>query len=391
VAAASDSSGTIILYERPPADAKMTEEELGELLFAEEGNDAAAFYQLADQEGRILRFGVLEPRYDRVDELSVTFTQSIHHENPIYPRLALFETYATGPDQMFYRLDFSQAVLADERIVLAASLYNDTAIFTDLIDRVGTSENTLAALFFREDFRHYFRHQGVNASITARAPFGLAAAIGYVDEDQEPLSGRTNGSIFRPRDSFRDNPRATEGRLRRWSGSLGYDSSIAGRTPGFVHRHHVRYETTGPDVGSDFDYDRWEAESSITMRMGPDRIVTINAFGGGLVNGTLPPQERFYFGGLGTLRAQDFGSLEGDRAFLLNVEYAFNVFGQLQAVLFQDFGATWGAPQQLEDTQPRIDFGLGFQNRSGRFRVNLARDLRARRAPLVATVRLSPF
>ena len=117
----------------------------------------------------------------------------------------------------------------------------------------------------------------------------------------------------------------------------------------------------------------------------------VRAFGGGLVNGELPVQERFYLGGLGTIRAQEFGSLVGNRAFLVNVEYAFNVFGQIQAVLFQDFGAAWTAPLRIGDTQPRFDAGLGLQNRSGRFRINLARDLRARRAPLVATVRLRPF
>ena len=37
---------------------------------------------------------------------------------------------------------------------------DESTVFTDLRGRVGDGENTLAALFFREDFRHYYGREG---------------------------------------------------------------------------------------------------------------------------------------------------------------------------------------------------------------------------------------
>lgn len=388
-AEAREPRQTVVVYERDPDDDE-TKEEIERRLWPDLDN-LEPRYEFEDREGKTITFSFIA-RYDRVDELSGTFTQAFAHKRSFYPRFSLNETYSTGQDEWFYRLEFEQPILEQNRVVLGASVHDETTVFSDLIGRVGDGENTLAALFFKEDFRHYLLHEGVSTFVEGRLPGGPSLRIGYLDEDHRALSSTTNGSIFRPRTSFRVNPAADEGRLKAWRFALEYESASRRRSSGIDHLHAFLFETSSPNHGSDFDFDRWLFEGRIAWRLSVDQDVAVRLRTGGVISGTLPIQRAFFLGGLGTLRARDYGEFTGERCYLVNIEYGFSVFRQIQAVVFHDVGAAWQRPTSLGDTRPELDVGFALRNRSGRFRVNLARDLRARQAPLVVTVRLThPF
>ena len=69
---------------------------------------------------------------------------------------------------------------------------------------------------------------------------------------------------------------------------------------------------------------------------------------GGSIEGTPPLQERFYLGGIGTLRAHDFKELVGNRFFLANIEYRASVMEDLQVVFFTDMGDAWDTPERRD-------------------------------------------
>lgn len=379
-----DASPTVVVYERDPDP--LTEEELRDRLFySEEGH---VELRLEDARGKALQLG-LGARYDRVEELAILATQSLSGREGRTPRLNLMESFSTGLETWFYRVEFEQGLT--DHLHFRGAGFDEVSVFDDLAGRVGDTENTLASLFFREDFRHYLGREGVTLSLAARVPHDLGVGLAYTDQVQRALPVTTNGSIFRPRDSFRDNPPADGGRLRSWTIRVDHDASMR-RQRALTHRGFIAYETSSLRTGSDFEFERWNLKSVWTLAVGPEAAVTLVARGGGTTSGELPRQSRFYLGGLGTLRGHDFATLSGERMALVNLEYAFPIFGQVHAVLFQDLGAAWDRPHTVGDVRPALDAGLAFQNRTGSFRVNLARDLRAEDAPLLVTVRLGqPF
>jgi hypothetical protein len=384
----SAAAPTIVVYERP-ADEE-TPEELGERVWAQPEH-LHPIYTRVDREGKALSLDFL-PSYDRVDELSLRFTQSFEHRKRLYPRLRIQEIYSTGRNRWLYALAFSQPIFRREILTFAATFHDDTAVFTDLEDRVGATENTLAALFFREDFRHYFAREGLSLSLGHRPVAGFSATATYTDEDQNPLGRNTNGSVFRPRGSFRENAAADAGRLRSWSFEAGYASPPRRLAPGLLQRHRLLYEIAGHDAGGRFEFERWVAESLVKLKVAPDQELMLQLRAGGRIAGFLPAQRQFYLGGIGTLRGHAFGSLRGDRMLLANLEYGFDLMHGFQGVLFHDVGTAWVHPRELGRVRPELDAGLGVRNRTARFRVDLARDLRANRAPIVVTVRIAqPF
>jgi hypothetical protein len=381
----ASAAPTIVVYERP-ADEE-TPEEVAERIWAEPEH-LHPIYTRVDREGKALSLDFL-PSYDRVDELALRFAQSFEHRKRLYPRLRVQEIYSTGRDRWLYALAFSQPILKREFLTFAATFHDDTAVFTDLDDRVGATENTLAALFFREDFRHYFAREGISLSLGHRPGAGFSATSIYTDEDHNPLGRNTNGSVFRPRGSFRENVAAEPGRLRSWSFEVGYLSPPRRVAPGLHQRHRLLYEVAGHDAGGKFEFERWLLESLMRLKLAPDQELLLQLKTGGKVAGVLPVQRWFYLGGIGTLRAHPFGSLRGDRMFLVNLEYGFDLIHGFQGVLFHDVGTAWEHPRELGRVRPELDAGLGLRNRTARFRVDLARDLRAIRAPMVVTVRIA--
>lgn len=389
---APDSTDTpiIVVYESPKAEEEGVSREVREKLFSAP-QDIEISYQIEDREGKLLRFDV-QPTYDRVDELSVTFTETLKHARRLFPRLTLSETFSTGREKLLYRLDFEQPFSLRHRLALGFSVFDETAPFEDLLDRVGLAENTLAALFFREDFRHYYAREGIGAHATLGWQSWPTLTVTYRDEEHASLPSTTNGSLFRPRTSFRKNPEAAEGRLRSVHFGLQYSNRTKGQHLGFVHRHRLSLETSGPATGSDFDFDQWRGESNFLLQMGPDQNLVVRVRAGGLMTGTLPPQNRFYIGGIGSLRGHEFSTVSGDRLFLTNIEYGFGVFAGIQAVVFQDVGTAWARGTSMSELRPEFDAGFALRNRTERFRVNFARNLRVEQAPIIVTVRVTrPF
>ncbi len=378
---------TIVVYERP--EDEMTPEEIERIIWAEPKAMHPILTRI-DEEGKAISLDFV-PSYDRVDEVGLRFHQTFEHRKKRHPVLRLQEVYSTGRERFNYRVEFEQPLLAESRSVLGAALYDETAPFSDLANRVSNTENTLAALLFREDFRHYYAREGFTLFGSHGIPRGPRITLAYTDEIDGALEASTNGSLFRPRDGFRDNPQARGGRLRSWEFGLTYDSPQRTHAPALEQHHQLAYEIAGGRTGGAFSFERWVCQLRIRLRLAPDQEMIVRLKGGGRRAGELPLQRWFYLGGIGTLRAHTFGGIQGDTMYLINVEYGFDVFGGIQAVVFQDVGTAWSDPARLAETRPELDTGIALRKRSGRFRINVARDLRRDPSPVV-TVRIAqPF
>ena len=88
-------------------------------------------------------------------------------------------------------------------------------------------------------------------------------------------------------------------------------------------------------------------------------------------NGPLPPYERYYFGGVYTVRGIEPNFAAGTRLFLASLEYRFdiiktqaiiyNIDAGLGGTIFWDGGSVWSGGQSFEELKFHNGFGFGFR------------------------------
>lgn len=100
------------------------------------------------------------------------------------------------------------------------------------------------------------------------------------------------------------------------------------------------------------------------------RTVGVNA-AAGILNGYLPPYDRYYFGGTATMRGLPPNSARGNRIILSSIEYRFDIiksrpflpkadFG-LGGTLFLDSGAVWSGGEDWLKISPKLTCGYGLR------------------------------
>ena len=148
-------------------------------------------------------------------------------------------------------------------------------------------------------------------------------------------------------------------------------------TGGFWHRAYL--EHAGQGLGGDFDFTRWKIDTRNYLKLSANQFLDYRIMAGGMLGPEehrLPVQKRFALGGLGTMRAHDFKSLQGDEMVLINVEYGLEIESDLQAMVFIDAGNAWDRSEPFFDQPYEIDGGVGLRSGSGNFGLYFARDFK---------------
>ncbi|NIT55068.1 MAG: hypothetical protein GWN00_02115, partial [Aliifodinibius sp.] len=83
--------------------------------------------------------------------------------------------------------------------------YHDLTDTKDLW-RVGYTENSLAAVFFKQDYHDYFRRKGFSVYLRQNLTRAFLIGIEYRNDDYESLRSNTNWALFGGDKNFRRNP-----------------------------------------------------------------------------------------------------------------------------------------------------------------------------------------
>ncbi|HET9887758.1 MAG TPA: BamA/TamA family outer membrane protein, partial [bacterium] len=328
--------------------------------------------------------------YDRVN--AVALLGNVTYDNPteLHPRLDFGLGYSFGRDRVLYEVGVVQPFFSGGVCDVGASFYRSNA--TSDRERVGDVENTLATLFFREDWRDYYEAEGFAATggwnVTKQQRFGVR----YRMEDHQAVSKTTDWGLFRADKDMRENPAMDEGQMRALALTYDIDTRNEERNPTRGNRVRAMYEWAGEEFGGDFQYRKAVLDLRRYQEISTGYYADFRVAGGHLTHGerwletgaggfttgvakeegwsAYPLQERFYLGGVGTMRATNFKSLEGDRMLLANVELRVEVVRHFQAAVFADIGDAWAS--QSADPDIHTDAGIGFQDSESTFRVNVA-------------------
>jgi hypothetical protein len=331
--------------------------------------------------------------YDRVNAIALLGNLTYDNPSELHPRLGLGMGYSFGRERVLYEVSVVQPFFSGGVCDLGASVYRSNA--TPDRERVGDVENTLATFFFREDWRDYYEAEGFAATagwnVTRHQRFGARWRM----EDHQAVSKTTDWGLFRTDRDMRENPAMEEGQLRALALTYDIDSRNEERNPTRGNRIRAMYEWSGEDFGGDFQYrkavlDLRRYQEISTGYYADFRIAGghlshgeqwIEAGSGGFASGmakeegwsAYPQQERFYLGGVGTMRATQFKSLEGDRMLLANAELRVEVIRHFQVAVFTDIGDAW--VDESADLDIHTDAGIGFQDSESTFRLNIATKL----------------
>jgi hypothetical protein len=333
--------------------------------------------------------------YQRVDGLSLYLQPQFESRRAFYPTLRGKIGYGFKSERWSIRGEFLQPVTPDDRLALTLAGYDQTD-YTDQTG-IGDGENTLASYLFREDYRDYYRRQGISVGLLFEEPDVLRIEGEFRSDDYSSLR-RNAHTALGGRDEFWPNPRVDEGTMRSVYGRLRLGSEL--------NHVMVAYEYAGGDaLGGDYFFSQLTGRYRARMRLGRRQYLDLRLQGGSNLDGRLPVQKRYQVGGLGTVRGYRYQSLVtpdpdrpasaplpfgGDRMALANVEYVVGVADYLETVLFFDSGTAWeGRSAELKLDDLKSSVGIGFQTGDDELRLDLVKTLDVGDSDVIAQLRLN--
>ncbi len=218
-------------------------------------------------------------------------------------------------------------------------------------------ENSLAAVFLKEDFRDYYRQLGYQFYVSPSVTKNLQFQFGYHNYHLENLEKATNWSIFGGDKEFRENPAVL------WNGFVSFEGDQTTHIRSFVldfsfdsrdHKTRSRQgwvlqafaEKAGDGLDSDVDFERLILDVRRYQPLGWNEHLYLR-LRAATSTGWLPPGYWFDLGGLSTLRGFDHKAFTGNRMVLANIEYHLSrldewfVLNDFDVILFLDSGKAW--------------------------------------------------
>jgi hypothetical protein len=187
---------------------------------------------------------------------------------------------------------------------LSADYHKQTVSPDDWI--VGRTENAIAALLTKHDYRNYHQIEGYTVSATAQfvpqsQKLTFTAQAAWHDDQHHPLANATQWSLLPWSKSYRPNYIAARGQEHMLSFAVGVEIRDTPRYPRRSVHFLMTGEIAGNRLGGDFEYDgvlgeiklRWATVSSQRLAL---RIRV------GARTGELAEQHELRLGGIGTLR-----------------------------------------------------------------------------------------
>lgn len=340
--------------------------------------------------------GDIRLRYDRVDGALVGGRLTGQREGGHETAASAEFTYATGRAKGLYRLEARQSLTADNRLHLDGEFHRLTRPFEYDTEIVGNMENTLAAFFFRNDYRDWYEGQGGRLALRARPARGFGVTLAAAREEQRPLAREVEWGVFQSH-RFRENPGATPGQLNTLRLELSHVPYSDGDATGVLPFIEAPRERSGHALrltaelgGGDFSYTLLRGEARGYWRVTHGQTFTARVMAAAATGhddaGDLPAQKELYAGGIGTLRGHALKAYRGDRLLLANAEYAVTVYRNFAAFAGLDVGRAWWA---ADGSSPRFacDAAAGVMTADGRLRAQWGRDTRGGGAPVIFSVR----
>ena len=231
--------------------------------------------------------------------------------------------YAFGNHRWTGSLAFDYWMGSDDRIEFGGEIFS----LTDSKDnwRIGAIENSISSFFIHEDFKDYFLREGylfhINKYYSKNVKFGIT----FIQDNYRSQQKNYDWALFGGHKKFRDNPSVENGIIRSIIFSFNYSS------------YARNYYLTGWNINSEFEiangisnYNRifLDVRNYFLMKnifpfVNSSKARFNTRFMFGTADKELPFQKSYDIGGLGTIPATSFKSLNGNKMLLANLEFSY--------------------------------------------------------------------
>ncbi len=363
--------------------------------------------------GSSLHLG-LDASMNRVDGISLIGVQEIPNTG-LMPALRGYQAYGFSSRRWSGAFELRLRPFG-EPLSLGVRWFDETTARPLPVQHVRGVENFLTAFFLREDLFDYLRRRGRAGFVEWMPSPGRGLQFSMSEEEHESLKRvRKRLGLFGGSREFAENPAVDEDtwNLLRVRGIWSFGGVPAGKVrPTQAHAILAEMQAAGGPLGDERRFVRVWGEMRGNRRVSSTQFVSYRIGGGWTPEGEqpvtedgsrdpsrLPEQWRFEAGGPGSLRGHEFQAFRGDRILLATLEYGLEPYGDLQPVMFVDWGKAWYQCQSesggIGGSGPlEMGGGMGVAFGKGALagRLDVARDLRAKRAPARVLLRLGvPF
>jgi outer membrane protein insertion porin family len=246
-----------------------------------------------------------------------------------------------------YSLTFREPYLLDYPISLSVSLFNQQRIF--------------------DTYRQ--KSQGGGLTIGRTFTEYLTGSVGYLLQKQNIYDIQPD---LTPTLIQEQRGKSSTSQL---STTLTWDSRDVYIAPTRGNRQQLSFTYAGTILGGDYDFYKVVTDSSFYMPLWWETVFSIHGrFGYAhptTVNSTLPVSERFFVGGIDTVRGFDYGYagpksgydvIGGNKELIFNFEYIFPIVpeAKVRGLVFFDWGKgfDFGDPIKLNELRTSVGAGL---------------------------------
>ena len=293
----------------------------------------------------------------------------------------------TGATGRSYSLSFSEPYFLDKRMMIGASIFNQTIDYSGLSTivsdyvRKGKGGSVVWGIGFSDfgNFAVTYSLEDVFSKYSSSRVLTPDSSLTF--PHRQPIPTPYPGVVAES--TFHE---IYTGVTSALTPSVGYDSRDDPFDPNEGASYFLRLRYAGGPFGGDFNYYRPEAGVTIFLPLSRQTIFAANLEGGRIIphgepfqGQAIPFYDRYRLGGERSLRGFEYYSvlprhkdgtyfydangvqLGGDRYLQLNLEYQIKVKGPLKVILFSDIGNTWYETQGWELSLMRYSYGVEFR------------------------------
>lgn len=325
--------------------------------------------------------------------------------------------YSTGQRDWQYSIGLEK-LFGKKKHVMVGGEYHDATTTNDSW-RVGLNETSLTAFAGGYDYLDYYNQRGWGTYILVRSDRYFEGGVAYSEDRYGSLQQETEWALFGAGGRYRTNPpvdfsggaAVQEIDLSNLTVSASFNPKRLVLSRSFTFSLNGEVEFADPGIGvSDFKYTKVTGEFISYLNFEPGGIFKYRLRTSG-VTGEAPRFKQLYLGGIGTLRALPYKSLDaGNQMLLSNAEFQFGSpgfrsgewidFDDFYLSLFLDSGWVDFNPDMLDSDNPLSGLsefkfsdlshngGLGIG--SSLIRAELAWDLNDRDRAPVFWIRFNP-
>lgn len=318
--------------------------------------------------------------------------------------------YSIGRKNWQYQVGLEKSI--GRRFRLGADYHNLTA--TEDYWRSGLTENSLSSLVAGYDYHDYHKAEGFSVYGSLRVFRRSYLGLSYNTDSFSSLDAITAYNIYGEGNIFRANPSIDSNLDEFYHQSIGISTNINPRLYNITHNLSTSLTFRGeignlPGTSNQFMFNKYILQSKSVMRLDRSTFLKWRVMGGS-ITGTAPDFKNFTLGGIGTMRATDYKSLQGNTMILSNAEIVFGKnsdidlgFTEIEGFyisLFMDSGWSEFNSELTNATDPTIGFqnfqfsdlahnlGIGFG--SDLLRVEFAKSLEEKGGFSAFWIRLNP-